>query len=366
MMQKIVYFCPVDWRWIKQRPQLMAEQLQRYCEVSVIYPWRNRRKGLQKKTKAPVKLYPFFALPTFDRNISAVEILNQKISKRQIVYRLHMESPQILWLTMPWQINLIPQNARCPIVYDCMDDYAAISMQEGGRQRIREQETELIRRSSLIFISSLHLMKLLKERYGVAQSKLCLLRNGYSSGWPKYSRQEVSPSGRLKIGYFGTIGRWFDFDVILKSLSTFENVEYHLYGPTEKGVTIPRHERITEHGVVEHERIPENAQALDVLIMPFVPNEIVQSVDPVKLYEYIFLNKHILCIRYPEIERFEPFVEFYDTREIYMEQLWRLLKEKPAVKYTPQQAEEFLKENSWAVRAECAVRQLEGLMMGER
>ena len=105
---------------------------------------------------------------------------------------------------------------------------------------------------------------------------------------------------------------------------------------------------------------------MDVLIMPFIPNEIVQSVDPVKLYEYICLNKHILCIRYPEIERFESFVEFYDTRETYMEQLRRLLKEKPAVKYTPQQAEAFLKDNSWAKRAECAARQLEGLTKEER
>ena len=366
MMQKIVYFCPVDWRWIKQRPQFLAEQLQRYGEVSVIYPWRNRRKGLQKKTEASVRLHPYFALPTFGRSVPVVENFNHIIGKKQIAYRLRVEKPQILWLTMPWQVDLIPQNAGCPIVYDCMDDYAAISMQAGGRQRIQQQEAKLVRKASLIFVSSLHLMDLLKERYGVEQRKLCLLRNGYSAGWPKYGRQKALPSGRLKIGYFGTIGRWFDFDTILKSLSAFDNVEYHLFGPTEKGVVIPRHERIAEHGVVEHDRIPEYAQALDVLIMPFIPNEIVQSVDPVKLYEYICLNKHILCIRYPEIERFEPFVEFYDTGEAYMEQLRRLLEEKPAVKYTPQQAEAFLKDNSWAKRAECAARQLEGLMMEER
>ena len=365
-MQKIVYFCPVDWRWIKQRPQFLAEQLQGYGEVSVIYPWRNRRKGLQKKTEASVRLHPYFVLPTFGRSVPVVENFNHIIGKKQIANRLRVEKPQILWLTMPWQIDLIPQNAGCPIVYDCMDDYAAISMQEGGRQRIQEREAELVRKASLIFVSSLHLMSLLKERYGVEHRKLCLLRNGYSAGWPKYSRHDALPSGRLRIGYFGTIGRWFDFDAILESLSAFENVEYHLYGPTEKGVVSPRHERIAEHGVVEHDRIPEYAEELDVLIMPFIPNEIVQSVDPVKLYEYIFLNKHILCIRYPEIERFEPFVEFYDTGETYMEQLRRLLEERPAVKYTPQQAEAFLKENSWTKRAECAARKLEGLKMGER
>ena len=115
-MQKIVYFCPVDWRWIKQRPQFLAEQLQRYGEVSVIYPWRNRRKGLQKKMETTVRVHPYFALPTFGSSVPVVENFNHIIGKKQIAYRLRVEKPQILWLTMPWQIDLIPQNAGCRIL----------------------------------------------------------------------------------------------------------------------------------------------------------------------------------------------------------------------------------------------------------
>ena len=364
-MEKILYFSPVDWRWIKQRPQFLAEQLNKYGEVSVIYPWQNRRKGLQKK-EATMRLNPYFEFPSFGRSVPMLETFNQMIGKGQIAYRLRREKPGILWLTMPWQIDLIPTNVEYSIVYDCMDDYTAISMLEEGREQIREQEAKLVRRASLIFVSSQHLLNLLKSRYHVDQSKLYLLRNGYSSEWLKYSRQESVQGERLKIGYFGTIGRWFDFDTVMESLSVLENVEYHLYGPMEKGIVIPQHERIMVHGVVEHQQIPECAGVLDVLVMPFIPNEIVQSVDPVKLYEYIFLNKHILCIHYPEIERFEPFVEFYDTKESYIRQLKRLLNKKTSMKYTQQQADAFLKENSWEMRAEQATRCLIKLMLGER
>lgn len=365
-MKRIVYFCPVDWRWIKQRPQFLAEGLQKYGNVTAIYPWKNRRKDLQNKAPSTVKLQPYFTLPSLGGRVPLMDRVNRLLSRVQISLMIGPEKPDILWLTMPWQIELTPARLECPIIYDCMDDYVAIHMQEGCQTKIQEQERELIQRASLIFVSSQHLLTLLEERYCVEPGKLYLLRNGYSAEWPKCSQQETRPGERLKIGYFGTIGRWFDFETVLESLSACENVEYHLYGPTEDGVVIPRHERIAVHGVVEHHQIPVCAVALDALVMPFVPDEIVQSVDPVKLYEYVHLNKHILCIRYPEIERFEPFVEFYDAKEAYIKQLRRLLNEKPEVKYTPQQAEAFLKENSWAMRAECAARQIESLMTRKR
>ncbi len=157
----------------------------------------------------------------------------------------------------------------------------------------------------------------------------------------------------VRIGYFGTIGRWFDFELLLNSLIQYSQVEYHLFGPLEAGVQIPQHKRLIYRGVLEHDKIREQAEQLDALMMPFLLNDIVASVDPVKLYEYIWMEKNILCIRYPEIERFEPFVWFYGTQEEYMKQLEAVLgKEK--IKYSHEQAACFLAENNWRRRAQQA------------
>ena len=48
-------------------------------------------------------------------------------------------------------------------------------------------------------------------------------------------------------------------------------------------------------------------------MMPFILNELIESVDPVKLYEYINFEKNIICIKYDEILRFKDFVYFYNT-----------------------------------------------------
>lgn len=50
---------------------------------------------------------------------------------------------------------------------------------------------------------------------------------------------------------------------------------------------------------------------MDCLIMPFILNDIISDVDPVKLYEYISMGKNIISVKYREVKRFEKFVYFY-------------------------------------------------------
>lgn len=356
-MKKIVYLSPVDWRWIKQRPQFLAEELNRYCTVSVIYPWRNKRSGLQDRIHTDVYTHPYFTIPEFGGRVPALRRWNLRVSKLQIAKFIRDEKPDYLWLTMPWQIDLIPEKLDCPVVYDCMDDYSSISMQSGMREKIRSQEARVVKKAEVIFTSSEHLITLLNERYSPQNAQIYLLRNGYSAEWTVCTPHTRLNTSVLRIGYFGTIGRWFDFALIQKSIADFPKVEYHLYGPTENGVSVPKHPQIVLHGVVAHSRIPECAEQMDALVMPFVPNDIVQSVDPVKLYEYICLNKPIICIRYPEVERFSPFVMLYSTEDEYLNNL-RSLDKKCIPRYTQQQAVTFLEKNSWTVRAREVARRL--------
>ena len=94
--------------------------------------------------------------------------------------------------------------------------------------------------------------------------------------------------------------------------------------------------------------------------MPFKINEIVEAVDPVKLYEYINFNKNILSIKYKEIERFEEFVYFYTNYEEFKGNLERLIKNN-TLKYSDEARRRFLKDNSWGKRVEMIEELLNGL-----
>lgn len=352
-MKTILYIAPIDWRWIKQRPQFLAEELSAYYQIHVVYPYANKRQGLQKKAKTYLALSRYFTVPSLAGRLP-VTGFNAAWSSFQVRRLICRVKPDILWLSMPWQIDMVLPSFVGRIVYDCMDDYTAIQM-DGESSKLLAQEAALIKRADMVFVSSENLRQVLAARYG--HRNTVLLRNGYHANWPIQNVATARPSSKkLRVGYFGTIGRWFDFELLLGSLKRGANVEYHLYGPTEPGVQIPKHPDIIAHGVVEHNQIPRVAQMLDALMMPFVLNEIVVSVDPVKLYEYICLRRPVLCVRYPEVERFAPFVLFYEDVTTFDAQLNAARMQTLC---DVAQAEAFLYENSWAQRARTAHAALE-------
>ena len=96
------------------------------------------------------------------------------------------------------------------------------------------------------------------------------------------------------------------------------------------------------------------------LIMPFTLNDIVEAVDPVKLYEYINFNKDILTVRYKEIERFSKFTYSYDSYDEYKKQL-KLLLQATDIKYDQDSREQFLNANNWENRVSTIEKLIEEL-----
>ena len=68
-------------------------------------------------------------------------------------------------------------------------------------------------------------------------------------------------------------------------------------------------------GTIERKYIFTIMSFANVLIMPFKVNELIRSVNPVKIYEYIYAAKFIIVSKYEETEKFSKFVSFYTTKE---------------------------------------------------
>ena len=135
----------------------------------------------------------------------------------------------------------------------------------------------------------------------------------------------------------------------MSSLEEWNNLEYHLIGPVHK--ECPKtHERIVMEGIVEHNKLSDFVMDYDCLIMPFYVNDIVEWVDPVKLYEYIATGKCIISVKYQEIIRFNNYVYFYSNTTEYFDILRNLIRNGFVPKYNEQQQTDFLAENSWEKR----------------
>ena len=355
MRHRIMYIMHVDWDWAKQRPHFLAQHLSRSHDVVILYPYSWRRNHLAKNDRKGVRLYPFFRLP-FGGRFAFIGKINVFLFRIMASVFLKWQRPNIVWVLSPELFEYLPKCLSARLIYDCMDDVLAFPRNALRRDSLIANEKELINACSHIFCSSENLRDKLIARVGHPE-KYSVVYNAFepsaflnSSGGAETGKKE----GRYVLGYVGTISSWFDFDALIKVVNEFTSIEIYLIGPTENlGLNLPQHERIKFLGAVRHEDLLTYASGFDALLMPFQVTELIQSVDPIKLYEYIFFNKPIVSVRYAEIDRFAEFVDFYTNHEGLISIINRYLTEGFRKKYSDEMRDRFVATNTWAQRVVC-------------
>ncbi|WP_318507244.1 hypothetical protein [Bacillus sp. T3] len=349
MNKKIFYLMHVDWSWIKQRPHFLAENLSKVFNILVFHLYSRNRKVMTSNpsdiNKLPIITFPLKRIKIFN----ILSIASQKII---FYFYLKQKKPEIIWITYPALYDYLPKKElkNYKVIYDCMDDVQGFNNIPRIKKELEISEIQLLKDADHVFVSSENLRDKIVQR-GCNRDKTTLVRNGYDGKIIDPIEQNNS-SEIFKIAYIGTISEWVNFDMIVESTKSVDNIEYHFYGPID--CEVPTNSKIIFHGPVKHEDLYKTIQDCSCLIMPFKVNELILSVDPVKLYEYINFNKNIITVYYPEIERFNDFVYFYHNSEEYFE-LLRQLKENNQIKYDRIQRYDFLKENSWEKRSEVVI-----------
>lgn len=361
MGKKIVYIMNVDWDWIKQRPHFLAEHLSRLNKIIVLYPYAWRRKQLVKNDRSGITPYPLYHLP-FSKRFAFIRKMNTFLVR--FVARIYLAwiRPDILWVASPELFEYLPLNFSGKIIYDCMDDVLSFQKKMSHRQFLEFNERKLIEKCSQVFCSSKNLRDKLIARAGCS-NKYKIIYNAFepfSVENPLIHEKKIKNKENYVLGYIGTISSWLDFDALMKLLNLFDSIEVHLVGPVEKSeVILPQHKRMKFVGPILHKDIPARILEFDALLMPFHVTDLIQSVDPVKLYEYIFFNKPITSVRYKEIERFDSFIDFYDDHGELILIIEKYLKEGFMKKYSDSERIQFISSNTWMDRAkqiqECLV-----------
>lgn len=352
MRFRIVYIMNVDWDWAKQRPHFLAQHLSRLHEVLVIYPYAWKRSHLANNDRDGVRLNPFFRLP-FGGRFNLIAKLNIFLLRMKAKIFLKWYRPDIVWISSPELFEYLPKHLSARLIYDCMDDVLAFPRNASRRNLLATSERELINACSHVLCSSGNLCDKLIARAGHPE-KYSIVHNAFEAS--AFSEASGSAGMRQKkgqyvLGYVGTISSWLDFEALDKIVDAFPSVEIRLIGPIENlGIDRPLHDRIKYHGAVRHGDIQAIVSGFDALLMPFQITELIQSVDPIKLYEYIYFNKPIISVRYPEIERFSYFVDFYSNHEELLSILGQYLSHEFRKKYSDNERLKFIASNTWSAR----------------
>ncbi len=347
--KKMLYIMGIDWDWIYQRPQILGELLSNDYEVTVLCPRSILKKWSPGVERKDINIQFLWTLPYQEKNC-LIARLSGMINKKKLE---KIRNYPYIYIGYPLYGRYIPEDYTGKIIYDCMDNHDALYPDRKRVAEIIKQERILAERADLIIASS---RVLADKMNSVTGEKRCrLIRNGVEIK-KIYGIEKAHRKKTYKVGYIGTIAKWFDYELLLESQKELQQISYHLAGPCDNTV---KSDGIFYEGVVPHSALYDVVKGYDCLIMPFKINDIVESVDPVKLYEYIAFGKCIVSVWYKEIERFEEFVYFYRNVEEYVVLMKRLIMQGFPVKYGREQQIHFLRENCWGKRYESLKRYID-------
>lgn len=245
------------------------------------------------------------------------------------------------------------------LIWDCMDDeleFDQIRNNDVIYEKYKEYEIHLMKRSNIILCSSKYLSIKIQNRSNVFR-EINIINNGIELPTLSLESQiDETITEELRLlseipnifMYIGTISKWFDFDLLLKALNDNPEMNIVLIGPCD--VPMVQHKRISYLGVKDRKWIFHYMNISSALIMPFKVNELIRSVNPVKIYEYIYANRPILVPNYEEIDQFDEYVYKYNSDSEFSLLAGKIISGEIANNKSEFQNREFLSNNQWKNR----------------
>lgn len=345
----ILYIMHVDWNWIKQRPHFIAEKLHdNGVNVDIYYHkyFYKDKLTVNEKGNLSIKKIPRLPLSRF----KIVRTINEQLYKNLIIRLTRKNRYDYIYITHP---SLFIDKITVPIIYDCMDDVLAFDPESENNKIMFEKERSLINQSKYVLFTAENLKNTVLKRFELQDSTKYLVNNN-AIELPKYSESteeyNLGDSKKIKLTYIGTITEWFDFDMLRKL--DCSKYEFHLFGPIYN-IEQNFPDNFIVHGTVSRDKIFSIMQASDILIMPFRITELIKSVNPVKLYEYIYSCKPIITVKYGESEKFSDFVYLYENgdSDSFVSCIQQIELNHMNSKNSKENCKDFVENNTWNKRA---------------
>ncbi|AAK81006.1 glycosyltransferase involved in cell wall biosynthesis [Clostridium acetobutylicum] len=372
-MKNILYISLVDWFWIKQRPHHMAEILSRCNNVTYFsrMPWkRNSNFVITDKVGSDdigkttiiknenMKIIRKKGIPK-ERKFKVIKKINVKLFKNYLLKLDKENNYDVIIITHPSQLHIIPNNffINKEIVYDCMDDYKCWTGCD--KDKIVKSEKYIIEVSDIIVVSSEKLYKNILEYDNKLKSKTVVINNGVDidnfsvSKLKKINEINIfKDNNKKKVGYVGTISNWFDFELLKNTAEKHQELDFYIIGPIEEGINIDGFKEIKNvifTGSQPYYSVPNILNKLDIAVMLFKKNDLIEAVNPVKIYEYLAMGKAVVALRYKETEKFGDLIYTYESKEEFENILSLAINDNG--NYVDKRIE-FARDNSWQARVE--------------
>jgi len=356
---RLVYLSPVPWSSFAQRPHKFVEWFHQNFEGEVL--WIN-----PYPTRLPA-LVDFIRLVNKEKNTSNVEpewltVVNPRsIPIEPLAYSVVFN--RMLWKDILHETNKFIADGDCIIgigkpselvlkilsdhqnifsFYDAMDFFPAFC--KGiSRSKMEKTENKIVSCVNKMIVSSSNLA----THFSAQHTSVSLALNACDASMFADSFENRHKSKAI-IGYVGMMKHWFDWSLVIAIAEAFPDACIRLIGPIHVPSIKPLPENIELLPPCDHISAIKAMQKFSVGLIPFKLNELTQSVDPVKYYEYRAIGLPVLSTRFGEMElrNGESGVFLIDDNS----NVKALLNAALNYKSSKEETEMFRAKNSWSDR----------------
>ncbi|MCI9611429.1 MAG: glycosyltransferase family 1 protein [Eubacterium sp.] len=353
----ILYFAPIYYNDMKQRPQQIAECLAKKHKVYYVEPtvslvrWLLKGgrtfAGMRQRVSDNLTVLRLNGCLTVHKSIEILDLCGvNSLSELWQLRRLIREC-DLVWTGYSGWYPLIRHWKHVPVLFDKMDEEAMLVSSRLWRMTLQRNQRKILHMADIVTVTAVQFYEERKAK----KKKAYLIPNAVSDSFASGIGAHGVSFGRLgkakAFGYIGTIGEWFDEAVIEKLLELDSEYEIYLAGRNYRHPIL--HPRVHYLGILENEKLPALLETFDVCLYNFKKSPLLSTINPVKIYEYLALNKPVLAVTSKETLRFQDYLALYED----VEEIADIIRHGFCRPFKDAQSHrQFLLQNSWAARTE--------------
>ncbi len=274
----------------------------------------------------------------------------------------HLGAP-ILWVNDHNAYSAVRSLPRQCLVYDITDDWTTFQQNEAARKRIIDADRWLCQNADAVIVCSEKLFESKKSL--VPPDRLFVVPNGVDiEHYRDCSQPNVDQQKSIANPVFGYTGSIHDqrLDVALvegiaKRMTTgkLRFVGPDMLEPASRDRLL-RTGKVEFCGPIPYEQLPQAMRAMDVMIVPHLVTPFTESLNPLKLWEYLASGKPIISTPVAGFRDYSKLIHLASSVEEFYQSMLQALAEPPDLRSRRQAA---VAGHSWGARLEQIDRILE-------
>lgn len=378
--QKVIIFFSIgNWDTFHRREMIeaLAGNLPDIYKLLIIEPGEHYKTIISHFNISPSELDPMLKLnpKRVNNKIYAIRlmtsgipygkevspILKSKMTRSELIYQCtkeifgeHIEP--VYWIFKHDQFPWVKKGNK--VIYEIYDDYA-LDFETGKiLKKVQEGENNVLPKVDHVFFTS----KPLAYRKSSKAKSWSTVGNGVNYDvFAKYrlNDDKTTLTKRPSVGYLGNLSDFFNWELMCGVVQKMPEIDFVFYGQVEReriGKRIGYVEELESYhntlftGRVTREEGAVGINLVDVLIIPFVINDAMHAVNPLKLWEYFATGKPVVSTPMDAIKVQEPLLRVASDTEEWIEAIKSALRESD--ENLIGQRINLAKENSWEVVTE--------------